>query len=415
MNKKLTALAVAGALAAPAAAFAQASNVQIYGRVNMGLDNYSATGATAGTAADYKGRNRIYDAGSRLGFQGTEELGGGLKAIFLIESGVNVDSGGTTGQSGAANPFTGTLSSRIGYVGLQGNWGRLTFGKNNVWWANYPIEQTGANYIASGLASMYGLLGRGMNIGVSRVSNLVQYAAQAGGVTAILSYAPNGESRPAGANTDGRLWGATVQGQWGPWGVGYDWVNKRGNTGTGIGGTQPSSTGNKLRAGWTYASGSQISAIWTKVRQDNGGFGMMTAADAGLSLAQATGLTSLLLPDATASSLSQTTFGLSWEHTFGNMQALAQWGKVSNITGCAVAGSCNNTGATEWVLGLRYNMSKRTGVYFNYATIRNESNYNMDYVGGWMTSASFSGLVGLPPTSVGADPRLFGVGLMHNF
>src|SRR3989304_4551485 len=64
MNKKLTALAVAGALAAPAAAFAQASNVTIYGRANLGLDTYSATGATAGSAFDYKSRNRDYDAGS---------------------------------------------------------------------------------------------------------------------------------------------------------------------------------------------------------------------------------------------------------------------------------------------------------------------------------------------------------------
>ena len=38
------AIAVAGALAAPAA-FAQASNVQIYGRANLGFDNYSATGS----------------------------------------------------------------------------------------------------------------------------------------------------------------------------------------------------------------------------------------------------------------------------------------------------------------------------------------------------------------------------------
>ncbi|MBI4290279.1 MAG: porin, partial [Betaproteobacteria bacterium] len=50
MKEKVLALALAGALA-PAAAFAQASNVQIYGRANLGLDNYSATGSTAGAAA----------------------------------------------------------------------------------------------------------------------------------------------------------------------------------------------------------------------------------------------------------------------------------------------------------------------------------------------------------------------------
>ena len=412
MNKKLMALAVAAALAAPALAFAQASNVTIYGRANLGLDNYSATGATIGSAGDYRSRNRVYDAGSRLGFRGEENLGGGLKALFLMETGVNVDTGNTLGQSGAPNPFAGLLSSRIGYVGLQGNWGRLTFGKDNVWWANYPMEQTGATYVATGVQNFYGLLGRGMNVGVSRVSNLVQYAAQARGITAIVSYAANGEARPAGANTDGRLWGVTVQGQWGAVGAGYDWVKNWGNTGTGIGGSRPASIGHKLRAGWAYQPGAQIAVIWAKVVQDNGGFGAITAAGAGLPLA----LGLALGPDATASSLSQTSWGLSWEHTFGNVLALAQWARVNNITGCQVPGACNNTNATTWMAGLRYNVSKRTGLYANYSAIRNDSNYNMDYTGGWMTSANYLGaLPGLPPTSVGADPRMYGVGVMHNF
>jgi len=50
MKRKLLAVLVASALAAPVAALAQASNVQIYGRANLGLDNYSATGSTAGAA-----------------------------------------------------------------------------------------------------------------------------------------------------------------------------------------------------------------------------------------------------------------------------------------------------------------------------------------------------------------------------
>ena len=50
MNKKLMAVAVAGALAAPAVAFAQASSVQIYGRANLGIDTWQATGATAANA-----------------------------------------------------------------------------------------------------------------------------------------------------------------------------------------------------------------------------------------------------------------------------------------------------------------------------------------------------------------------------
>ena len=416
MNQKLLALAVAAALAVPAGAFAQASAVHIYGRVNLGLDNYTATGATNGAAFDYKSRSRVYDAGSRLGFSGSEDLGGGLKALFLMESGVNVDTGGTTGQSGSPNPYSGTLSSRIGYVGLQGNWGRLTFGKDNVWWANYPIEQTGANYVATGLSNFYGLYGRGMNVGVSRVSNLLQYAAQARGITGIVSYAPQGESAGAGANANGRLFGVTLQGQWGAFGAGYDWVNLKGNSPAA--GSQPASTGNKFRVGYTYQPGSMVSLLWVKSTQDNGGYTVIALNNA--AVANLLGL----VPDVAATSLSQTSWGLSWEHTFGNMQALAQWAKINNITGCVTAGACNNTGGTTFMAGLRYNLSKRTGVYINYAQIRNDSNYNMDFIGGWMTSASTSLppalggtniAPGLSPSSVGADPRLFGVGIMHNF
>src|SRR3972149_3956553 len=169
MKKNLLSVAVIAALAAPAVAVAQGSGITIYGRANLGWDSYSATGATAGSAFDYKSRNRIYDAGSRLGFMGTEDLGRGLKAIFLIESGVNFDTGGATGQSGSPNPNTGMLNSRVGHVGLESaSLGRLTFGRSHVWWGNGVIEQTGANYMATGVPNFYGLLGRGMNVGVSR-------------------------------------------------------------------------------------------------------------------------------------------------------------------------------------------------------------------------------------------------------
>ena len=413
MNRKLMAFAVAGALAAPAAAFAQASNVTVYGRANLGLDSYSATGATAGSAFDYKSRNRIFDAGSRLGFTGSEDLGRGLKAIFLIESGVNFDTGGATGQSGSPNPSTGTLSSRVGHVGFESSsWGRLTFGRSHVWWGNGTIEQTGANYLSAAVPLFYGLLARGMNVGVQRQSNTLQYSALKDGKAIQISYSPGGENQGPGANTDGKLWAVTLQGQWGGFGAGYDWTKLTGNSPAV--GSQASSTGHKLRTGWTYQPGGQISLLWVKSVQDNGGFTVIATNSVAVANALA------LVPDITATSLSQTSWGLSWEHMFGNVQALAQWGKVNNITGCAVAGRCDNTNATTWMLGARYLFSKRTAMYVNYATIRNSSNYNMDYTGGWMTSASttLGGAniaPGLGAGSVGADPRLFGVGVMHNF
>jgi len=414
MNKKTAALALgAGMLAASAVALAQDGNVRIYGRANLGLDNYSATGATAGSAADFKSRNRVYDAASRLGVQGSEDLGGGLKAIFLMESGVNIDNGSNTGQSGTTNPYTGFLSSRIGHVGLQGGWGQLTFGKSNVWWGNGTMEQTSVNYLATGVPSFYGLLARGMNVGVTRVSNVVQYSAQMGGYAFQASYSPRAEAVQANGDTSGRLFGITAQGQWGPFGAGYDWVKDRGNS-PAAGGT-PASTGHKARAAWQYQPGGQISVIWVKSVQDNGGAAVVAGIPLSRAALQGLGLDA----DAAASRVTQTSWGLNWEHAFGNWQALAQWAKVNQITGCVTAGQCDNTGATAWTLGARYNFSKRTGAYVNYAAIRNQSNYNMDFIGGWMTSANVSaalpGVPGLPAGSVGADPRIIGVGVMHNF
>ena len=116
MNKKLMAVAVAGAFAVPAVAFAQASNVQIAGRAQLSFANVKAEGATAGSNANIKGRNRVDDNSSRLIFRGTEDLGGGLKAIFLMEEGVNMDTGD------ASRGSTGYPASREAYVGLAGSW-----------------------------------------------------------------------------------------------------------------------------------------------------------------------------------------------------------------------------------------------------------------------------------------------------
>jgi predicted porin len=82
MQKKLLAVAVASALA-PAAAMAQ-STVEIYGRANLGIDRWEATGATA-PAGEFKDRFRIYDGSSRLGFRVNESLGGGMRAKAMAE------------------------------------------------------------------------------------------------------------------------------------------------------------------------------------------------------------------------------------------------------------------------------------------------------------------------------------------
>ena len=121
MNKKLVAVAVAGVLAAPLAAQAQTANVTLYGRLN--IDYELVNGKQAPDAAGNQSNpsvSRLSSNSSRLGVRGTESLGGGLNAIFQIESNVSGDTG---------NSSTSGLGSRETFVGLQGAWGTFKMGK----------------------------------------------------------------------------------------------------------------------------------------------------------------------------------------------------------------------------------------------------------------------------------------------
>ena len=118
MNKKLVAVAVAGVLAAPLAAQAQTANVTLYGRLN--IDWKSSTASMQRRTARNPHVSRLSSNSSRLGVRGTEALGGGLNAIFQIESNVS----GDTGNSSASG-----FASRETFVGLQGSWGTFKMGK----------------------------------------------------------------------------------------------------------------------------------------------------------------------------------------------------------------------------------------------------------------------------------------------
>jgi predicted porin len=95
-------------------AIAQGSNpVTLYGRMNVTLENQKAKGSSA--------VNRVVNNASRLGVRGVEDLGGGLKAIFQIESGLAPDD-----ASG------GALASRDSWVGLRGGFGEFRIGRQTT-------------------------------------------------------------------------------------------------------------------------------------------------------------------------------------------------------------------------------------------------------------------------------------------
>lgn len=96
----------------PALASAQ-TNVQVYGRIDLGMDRVQ-------NDALHGASTKLVDDASRLGFRGTENLGGDLKALFGLELGINADTGA----------FASTVSPfRHSYVGLAGNFGTFAMGR----------------------------------------------------------------------------------------------------------------------------------------------------------------------------------------------------------------------------------------------------------------------------------------------
>ncbi|MBP8230561.1 MAG: porin [Xylophilus sp.] len=116
MKKTLIALAV---LAASGAAMAQ-SSVSIYGIVD---------------AAIHKDKNdaaRLSDGGvdsSRIGFKGTEDLGGGLKAHFVLEQGLEIDTGAAGQIKDSNGNDTSAAFSRETSVGFSGGFGAVKLGR----------------------------------------------------------------------------------------------------------------------------------------------------------------------------------------------------------------------------------------------------------------------------------------------
>jgi predicted porin len=151
MKKKALALAVAGALGAPALVFAQASTVQIYGNVRIDYQKVDQ-----GDGLKKPDGFSSYD--SYIGFRGEEKLGGGLSAWFQCES--------TFNPSGEENEGNGFCTRNTG-VGFKGAWGNIFFGN---WDTPYKIS-AGSVYRPFSTSGSFGNAGLLHNGSASNVGN----------------------------------------------------------------------------------------------------------------------------------------------------------------------------------------------------------------------------------------------------
>jgi predicted porin len=236
MKKSLIALA---ALATVATAAQAQSSVTVYGIIDLGVTRATNVGA------DGKSVTGLSNGGlstSRLGFRGTEDLGGGLKANFNLESEILADTGDQTAPAAAsaATPATTQLFSRASWVGLSkdgvgavrlGRVNRLdydlaatydAFGGNNIggWVAlkdanavsstnetTLKIGERISNAVDIKSPSIAGFTltyqhGFGESAGRQEVSRTTSYGVQyaAGNFNAAVSYAEQNDANAVGTN-----------------------------------------------------------------------------------------------------------------------------------------------------------------------------------------------------------------------
>ncbi len=320
MNKTQRALLAALALAGTSAAMAQ-SSVTIYGRVNTTVE-HQKTGDAKVTG--------LYNNSSRWGVRGTEDLGGGLKAGFQLESGFASDTGAVAG------PFFGRQSE----VNLGGNFGMLRLG-------NFTAE---SYYATADFISMHnhdtGSSADMLYAYVMRDVNKLAYRLPAfGGFTAEGAVSLS-EKVPGAKNAyDLALnYGA------GPLGLGLGYTSNKGVAGA-FGAFAGEAQQVALRG--SYAMGAfTLGAYYQYATLDN--------------------------VNGTTADAKRHAYRLAAMYTMGASELHANFGRAEKIK--AGGNTLSGTATNQWTLGYNYNLSKRTKVYGYYTKLDNGANIN--YRGG---------------------------------
>ncbi|MGK5063222.1 porin [Janthinobacterium sp. LB3P112] len=356
MKKTLITLAVLAA----ATGVAQAqSSVVIYGTVDAGF--VSERGGVKGNV------NKL-DSGvasaSRLGFKGTEDLGSGLSALFLLESGFNVDSGAQGKDEG--------LFGRQAYVGLSSKTtGTLTLGRQYTPWYNTLSK------VADPFAAGYAGSAKNLFPANTRTSNTVLYTSpNFSGFDADVAYT-FGEQ--AESNKIGRKIGASVGYSNGPLNARLAYNNTANDSAT----TEVGSGRNWLAAAnYDFAVAKAFVAYGVNKGQNSAKHNN---------------------EDRFAYSLTQASAAPSADSNNILVGATVPVGPAGTVMASFIRTNDKtvaNADADQWALGYSYALSKRTSTYASYAKIKNKNN------AGYTVGNN---------SNVGTGDKAFNVGVRHSF
>ena len=192
MKKSIIALAV---LAASGAAMAQ-SSVTLYGVADAFIGSTETeTNSTGGLRQTVVKSNGVNS--SRWGLKGAEDLGGGMKAIFTLESGFNLDDGSAAS--------TTSLFNRQAFVGLQSEFGTVSVGRQ---YSAYYFLQTATNHnydaaTFNASVSPNAVFSNGLKDYTNRVDNSIAYTSPSfSGFSGAAVYS-FGENKNSTVNVNG--------------------------------------------------------------------------------------------------------------------------------------------------------------------------------------------------------------------
>lgn len=385
MNKKLVALAVAGACALPVAVQAQTANVTLYGRVHLDMEVVHGRQANGSNPHVF----RVSSNSSRFGIRGTESLGGGLNAIFQLESSVVADAGG------------GTIAGRESFVGLQGSWGTFKMGNFLV-----PYDD---------LAPIF--------------MNPHQYGSSLFATGALWGASSGYAGSPVQATCGDRAFDCRA-----PNSVRYDTPNIAGFTGSYQYATRegtPIQHSGLQSAGVFYNNGPIWAGTAYSYNEDIGGPGLddrawSIAASYNFGIVRPAVVYETAKWQTPVGSVKRNFWGVSALVPIGGASSIyGFYGHAGNTTGSApdgtrIGGSAGaapvigvvkgpDTGANHWVLSYGYALSKRTNVYAAYTKVDNKCKAAY--------STHINPITIAPPTATtcSGKPDAFGVGVVHNF
>ena len=351
MKKSLIALAVLGAIAGAAQA---QSSVTIYGIVDTGVTyTNKALNTTTGKTGSKFAVNSGIVQGSRLGFKGVEDLGGGLKAVFQLEAGFANDTGALQGDKGATNLFR-----RKSVVGLSSDaFGTVLLGRQTD-----IFDDVSQWTSVQDFGGVTGAVGHNLDrLEGVRTQNSIRYnTTNLSGFTASAIY---GFGETAGQTTAGQSFGLGGQYANGPLGLyAAYYQSKKGATpsdtsltnGTVFTAGNPGDTALKVFGlGASYQVGpARLYGNWSRVKQP-------LATASGATAANPTPLGTFGIGSINNSKADIFELGTNYSLTAPlHLLASVQYSKLTFVDANSAKGKL-----TQFNLGTDYFLSKRTDLY----------------------------------------------------